>query len=201
MLTHWGRATHICVGKLTTIGSDNSLSPGRRQAIIWTNARILLIGPWGTNFSEILIKIYAFLFTKMHLKMSSGKWRPLCLGLDVLTHGGRDKMAAIFQTASSNAFSCVQLCCVLIHISLEFLPDGTTNKKTALVWIMAWHRTRWKAYVWSDNGLLTHTCVTRFDGLVLLHKLTPRLKITLPILNTTNINIHHWFKIRWVIVH
>ena len=26
-LTHWGRATHICVGKLTIIGSDNGLSP------------------------------------------------------------------------------------------------------------------------------------------------------------------------------
>ena len=28
--------TQICVGKLTIIGSDNGLSPGRRQAIIWT---------------------------------------------------------------------------------------------------------------------------------------------------------------------
>ena len=33
-LTHWGRVTHICVSKLTSIGSDNGLSPGRRQAII-----------------------------------------------------------------------------------------------------------------------------------------------------------------------
>ena len=41
----WGRVTHICVGKLTIIVSDNGLSPGRRQAIIWTNAGILLIGP------------------------------------------------------------------------------------------------------------------------------------------------------------
>ena len=49
-LTHWGRVTHICVSKLTIIGSDNGLSPGRRQAIIWTNAGILLIGPLGTNF-------------------------------------------------------------------------------------------------------------------------------------------------------
>ena len=32
-LTHWGRVTHICVGNLTIIGSDNGLSPGRRQAI------------------------------------------------------------------------------------------------------------------------------------------------------------------------
>ena len=75
-LTHWGRVTHICVSELTIIGSDNGLSPGRRQAIIWTNAEILLIRTSGTNFSEILIEIDVFSFKKMHLKMSSGKWRP-----------------------------------------------------------------------------------------------------------------------------
>ena len=75
VLTHWGRATHICVGKLTTIDSDNGLSPGRRQAIIWTIAGILLIGPLGTNFSEILMGIQTFSFKKMHLKMSPAKWR------------------------------------------------------------------------------------------------------------------------------
>ena len=51
-LTHWGRVTHICVSRLTITGSDNGLSPGRRQAIIRTNAGILLIRPLGTNFSE-----------------------------------------------------------------------------------------------------------------------------------------------------
>ena len=65
--------THICVCKLTIIGSDNGLSPGQRQALIWTNAGILLIRTLGTNFSEILIKIHTFLFEKMHLKMLSGK--------------------------------------------------------------------------------------------------------------------------------
>ena len=83
-LTHWGRATHICVDKLTIIGSDNGLPPGRHQAIIWTDAGIVLIGPSGTNFSEILIEIYTFSFKKMHLKGSSAKWRPFCLGLNVL---------------------------------------------------------------------------------------------------------------------
>ena len=76
---------YICVGNLATIGSDNGLSPARRQAIIWTNAGILLIGPLGTNLSEILIGIQTFSFTKMHLKMSSAKRRPFCLGLNVLT--------------------------------------------------------------------------------------------------------------------
>ena len=85
-LTHWGRVTHICVSNQTIIGSNNGLSPGRRQAIIWTNAGILLIGPLGTNFSEILIKIHIFSFKKMHLKMSCGIWRPFCLGLDVFVN-------------------------------------------------------------------------------------------------------------------
>ena len=87
-LTHWGLVTHICVSKLTIIGSDNGLSPERRQAIIWTNAGILLIGTLGTNFSEILIGIQIFSFKKMHLKMSSAKWRPFCLGINELTYCG-----------------------------------------------------------------------------------------------------------------
>ena len=69
----WGRMTHTCVSKLTIIGSDNGLSPGRRQAIIWPNAGILLIGPLGTNFNEILIEIYTFSFKKTHFEMFSGK--------------------------------------------------------------------------------------------------------------------------------
>ena len=85
VLTHWGWVTHICVGNLTIIGSDNDLSPGRRQAIIWTNAGILLIGPLGINFSEILIEIITFSFYKMLLKVSSAKRRPFCFGLNVLT--------------------------------------------------------------------------------------------------------------------
>ena len=79
-LTHCGRVTHIYVSRLTIIGSDNGLSPGRRQAIIWTNAGILLIWPLGTNFSEILIGIQTFSF----MKMSSVKWRPFCLSLNLL---------------------------------------------------------------------------------------------------------------------
>ena len=56
-----------------------------RQTIIWTNAGILLIGPLGTNFSKILIKINTFSFKKTHLKMSSGKRRPFSSGPNMLT--------------------------------------------------------------------------------------------------------------------
>ena len=76
--------TYICVSKLTIIGPDNGLSPGRCQAIIWTNTGILIIGPLGTNFSENLSGIQTFSFKKMPLKMSSGKLaailsRPQCV--------------------------------------------------------------------------------------------------------------------------
>ena len=87
ILTHWGRATHICVGKLNIIGSDNGLSPGRRQVIIWTNAGISSIGPIGTNFNVILIAMHTFSFKKMHLMMSSAKWCLFHLGLNVLNSG------------------------------------------------------------------------------------------------------------------
>ena len=50
--THWGPVTHICVGNINNIDSDNGLSPDRRQTIIWTSAGILLIWPVGTNFAK-----------------------------------------------------------------------------------------------------------------------------------------------------
>ena len=84
LLTHWGGMTHICVSKFTIIGSDNGLSPGRRQAIIWTNVGILLNGPLEANFSEISSETHIFSSKKMHLNMSSGNWQPSCLGLNVL---------------------------------------------------------------------------------------------------------------------
>ena len=81
LLTHWGRVMHICVSELTIIVSDNGLSPGRRQAIIWNHVGLFLIEPLGTNFSEISIGDQTFSFKKMHLNMSSGKCWPFCLGL------------------------------------------------------------------------------------------------------------------------
>ena len=70
-LTDWGLVTHISVSKLTSIDSDNSLSPGRCQAIFWTDAGVLSTWNSGTNFSDILIKIPIFSFKNMHSKMSS----------------------------------------------------------------------------------------------------------------------------------
>ena len=46
---NWLRQSDSYISNLTIFG----LAPGRRQAIIWTNAGVLLIGNLGTNFSEI----------------------------------------------------------------------------------------------------------------------------------------------------
>ena len=104
-LNHWGWVTHICIGNLTIIGSDNGLTPGWHQAIIWTNAGILLNGPLGTNFSEILTKIHTFSFKKMHLNRSSAKWWPFYLGLNVF----RSHQMMQNLTYSLSNFSCPRL--------------------------------------------------------------------------------------------
>ena len=96
-LIHCCRVTHICVSKLTIIGSDNGLSPGRRQATIRTNAAILLTGPLITNSSESFVEIITFSFKKCNWKCrleNGGHFVSVCLGLSELK---------IFCTASINS--------------------------------------------------------------------------------------------------
>ena len=120
-LTHWGRVMHICVNNLTIIGSDNGLSPDRRQAIIWTNAGILLIEPLGTNFSEILIWIQIFSFKKMCLKMSSAKWRPFCLGLNVL----RLQWRLLGHQAHVFVFWCYNILVIILYVAHKTWKSAT----------------------------------------------------------------------------
>ena len=75
-ITHWGRVTYTCVSKLAIIGSNNGLSPGRRQAIFWSNAGIVLIGRLGTNCGEILIEVHAVSFKENAFEKLS---RPQCV--------------------------------------------------------------------------------------------------------------------------
>ena len=119
-LTHWGRVTHIWVGKLAIIGLDNGLSPGWCQAIIQTNDGILLIETIGTYFSEIWSEIHTFSFKKMHLKLSSAKWRPFCLGLNVLrhpyvNHGTAIRSSELFLL--SNFYMILYMYFVLAHLN------------------------------------------------------------------------------------
>ena len=106
-LTHWGRVTICASVNRAIIGPDNGLSPDWRRAIIWTNDGILLIGPLGTNFSEIIIKSQAFSFKKMHLKMSPGKWQPSCLGLVVLCVSNNNNCSNISLNVSLDINSLI----------------------------------------------------------------------------------------------
>ena len=183
-LTHWGWVTHICVSKLTIIGSENGLSPGRCQAIVWTNDGILLIGPLGTNFSEILVGIQTFPFKKMQLKMSSAECRPFCLGLNVLKRTQWDKhhmlsynlviidsgkiptfiyhpphptpntMAAILVNDIFKSIFLNENYRIPIQISLKFVPRSAIDNKPALVEVMVWRR-------WGDKPL-PETMLTQF---------------------------------------
>ena len=122
LLTHWGRVTHKCVSKLSMLGSDNGLSPDRRQAIIWTNDGLLLIWLLGKNFSEILIEILTFSFKKMCLKMSSGKWRPFCLGLNVLTCPQTEIVRVCWIVSLWNTIVC--LYCTMNVMFSDILEPG-----------------------------------------------------------------------------
>ena len=162
--THCGRVTHICVGKLSIISSDNGLSPGRRHAIIWTNAGILLIGPLGTNFSENWIGIATFSIKEMHLKMLSAKWHLFGLGLNVLTNewdydmgGGVCNIRYPSYPSDTHIdtlrprqngrhfaddiFKCIFLnenVWIPIKILLKFVPKDPINNIPALVQAIIW---------------------------------------------------------------
>ena len=135
--------THICASELSITGSDNGLSPDRRQAIIWTHVGILLIWPLGTNFSEILIEIDTFSFTKMNLKMSSAKWRPFCLGLNVLTVWLR-------CTAASSHRRVINLTTSKIHVPVAFILHQCD---------MIWFKAKWNLW---RTGVTSNCCVYRF---------------------------------------
>ena len=105
-----------------SIGSDNSLLPIRRQAIIWTNVGILLIQTLGRNFSEILSKIHTFSFKKMHFKIPS-KWWPFWSGADELTF-------LVLKLESNRIIRYIPwllISCLLYYIRSwsTLLPDGT----------------------------------------------------------------------------
>ena len=87
-VNHWGWVTHICDSKQECHQLTLLLVACLVQAIIWTNAGLLLIEPSRINLREIPIKIKTFSCKKICLKMSSIKWLSFCPGLNVLIHWG-----------------------------------------------------------------------------------------------------------------
>ena len=79
LLTHWGWVMHVCAINLVIFGSGSVLC----QAITWINIELLLFGPIGTNWTEMLTEILIFPLKKNNLKMSDN-WGPFHLRLDVI---------------------------------------------------------------------------------------------------------------------
>ena len=143
--------THICVSKLTCIASNNGLSPGRRQAIIWTNAGILLIGPLRTNFSEILIEIQIFSFKKMHLKISSGKCRPSCFGHNVWFWSVTILLSLCY--AITNPTFIYQFQCPSRFLNCQFCLFNNSSSGPSAYWVTKQRELPIAFRMLSDGGL------------------------------------------------
>ena len=74
------------------MGQNEAYMLGRYQTIIWTNAGIVLIRTSGTNFNEIWSEIHIFTYKKLHLKLSSAKWRSFCFDLNILINLPGDEL-------------------------------------------------------------------------------------------------------------
>ena len=104
--------------------------------------------PLRTNFSEILIKILTFSFKKIHFKVSSAKWQPFCLGLNVLTHRGLNKMSGddilkwVYMDENLDIFKWVYMDenLIMFHMMSMKLFPWCAVEKSVLVQVMARHR-------------------------------------------------------------
>ena len=110
-LTHWGRVTHICVGKLVIIGSDNGLSLDRwsEWCDIWNTAP------------------YSTVITTLTVLTALNTLRP--------RQNGR-LFADLFKCVSLN-----ENLWILNKIWLKYVPWGLIDNMAAWVQIMAWRRT------------------------------------------------------------
>ena len=149
-IAYWGRVMHICVGELNNIGSDNGLSPDRRHAIIWTNAVILLIWPLGTNCNEMLIKVHTFSFKKMYVKMSSAKWRPFCLGINMLRMVRHNTILHIARQWPGQNIELGVVSLTFRELSKIILRKYTMPEMTFIMRISCWNFVRApKAWLWA----------------------------------------------------
>ena len=87
------------------IGSGNGLSPVWHQPIIWTNAEILSIRPWGRFSVIFLFEIRKFAFKERHLKVSSTQWWSICLNFNVFL----SDMEVIDQNKAKQHTMCIIL--------------------------------------------------------------------------------------------
>ena len=86
---------------------------------------MLLIRALGTNFNEILGEIHPFSLSKMHLKMSSAKWRLFGLGLNELRHHTHAHTNTEMIPMKLAMFSTVSLFSILCSTSVDLMKLKT----------------------------------------------------------------------------
>ena len=105
---------------------------------------------------------------KPSFKSPWGQWVNSCeilwhlAALRKLTHLPRNKMADISQTTFSDAFSVNAKFCILIEISLKFVPKGLIYNQWALVQVMVWCRT-------GDKQSVSEPMLNQFTDVYLRH--------------------------------
>ena len=124
------------------IVSANGSSHVWYQAITWNNTGLLSIGPLGTKFSAIWIKIQNVSFINMSLKISSVKWQRFC------PRG--DEFNAKWADTSLSIHHANQL---IDNILLWFVYVGftTTFNHIILVFLEIYDWMAWMIYKWSAD--------------------------------------------------
>ena len=145
-LTHWGRLTQKCLINLTTIVSDNGLSPVRHQAIIWTNGGIFLIWPLEINFDEISAKILKVSLNKADLRVS------------IATTG-----LIIIRNLDSNR-QLFSLC----DLEIWWMTTSTLHQALCIIWnpfvVSNWSYCLETLYSCQNRQFLVSRVTLKFDG-------------------------------------
>ena len=154
---------------------------------MWTNAGITLIWPLETNFSEFLIEICTFSFMKIHLKISSVKWRPFCFGLNVLA---KSSLKIVSVTRKYPAgwlcfrwFTCAMLMCrfcvnfsehehsstyqynMVHHMYRKPRSSIIHYSRHTIISILFWIREIWLQFLMHDCWIFKHILIILTGGI------------------------------------
>ena len=103
---------------------------------------VIIIGPLGTNFSELLIEIQRFSFAKMHLYISSAKWRPFCPGeLSLHNRFIGNRWNILYIKSRSSLYTCgcqyvfrFNFKILLLPSSVDFTPPISNIIHDSIAW-------------------------------------------------------------------
>ena len=181
------------LSQLTSIGSDNSLSPGRRQAIIWTNAGILLIRPLGTSFNEILIKTNIFIhenaFESVVCKMASILSRPQCVNMGPVNTQGLPPLLVLYFPSQPR--------CQWIHQALFIVTFNFAYKKRMTKILTHGHMLcMWRIFQdMKQNSMyqtVTGTCIVLLNNFIITRTKCHGTPINIIITRATHMTIRSW---------